>query len=349
MTHEDKENNAVDNSGDKIPKSIKKPSVLEYLGPDWKEYFLKPETINRIVHEAIRRRLIHEDKRIFDFVDIESITQFGANRQRIIVMVRQIERGLIRKWSIDISSTTLLWDQILDALYGLDDVCSAKIVLFFEPLAWPSKLEIMVDCMARSTIMLRSTTFKNTISWIDVMIDEDCAKKNDDALWFLSWPINIGVHISDKLPPRSECENGIWECYYDAFQHYTVEKACESPLITDQYEEDSTIPFLAIPKWTEKGLFMRLYVEYNCPEMNWLIKDKKEELARRYPGCKMKVNVKSRIPYCVGIQLHDAPVKDFIESSTMDKFSYASEIREQVMALIKHVEEIFQDYVPESE
>jgi hypothetical protein len=53
--------------------------------------------------------------------------------------------------------------------------------------------------------------------------------------------------------------------------------------------------------------------------------------------------------YCIDIQLHNAPVSDFAESPTRAKFNYASEIREQQLDLMRHIEEIFQDYALEAE
>jgi hypothetical protein len=109
-------------------------SVLEFLGPEWKEYFSNPDMINRIVNGALKQRGFLEDERTHEFIAVDSIIQLGVNRQKMIILVRKTKSGLIEKWSIDITSTTLLWDQILDALYGLDDVCAEKIILFFESL-----------------------------------------------------------------------------------------------------------------------------------------------------------------------------------------------------------------------
>jgi hypothetical protein len=128
-----------------------------------------------------------------------------------------------------------------------------------------------------------------------------------------------------------------------------IKEKYQSNLITDNYMPYAKIPFFVWPEWTEKGLLMKLNAYNDCPETNWLIANKKDELARCYPGCKMKVNIKPSTHYCIDIQLHEAPVADFIESSTKAKFIYASEIHEQQLDLMRHVEKIFQDYAPESE
>ena len=91
---------------------------------------------------------------------------------------------------------------------------------------------------------------------------------------------------------------------------------------------------------------MTLYAHKDCPETNWLLTNKKDELARRYKGCEMQVDIKPSKHYSILIHLHNAPVADFVESQTLAKFNYAREIYDQQMALIRRIEEIFQDYVP---
>ncbi|MFH1515436.1 MAG: hypothetical protein ABIG42_08250 [bacterium] len=348
MNHKDKENQINENNANETPKSIHKPSVTEYLGPDWKEYFSKPETINRIVQLALSQRGFSEDERTHDFVAVNSITQLGVNRQKMIILVRKIKSGLIEKWSIDITSTALLWDQILDALYGSDDGCAEKVILFFESLMKPNEPEIRVDYLSRFIVLHKSLDFSKTISSIYVNIDEECAEKTDAALRFVPIPPNIGSHRREKFPSRLAFESSIWGCYYNNFMRFVIGEVYESQWITDHYQKDSTIPFFVRPDWTEKGLFMRLCGVCDHPKNVWLMIENREELVRHYPGCKMKVNVKSGVPYQIDIQIHDAPVSDFIKSSTMAKFNYAMEIRKQQMDLMHHVEEIFRDYTPES-
>jgi hypothetical protein len=76
--------------------------------------------------------------------------------------------------------------------------------------------------------------------------------------------------------------------------------------------------------------------------------NKKEELARRYPGCNLHVGLNPRRGGLIDIQLHDAPVEQFVEASANGKWDYAMEIHKHIMDLVHHVEEIFQDYTPES-
>ena len=147
-----------------------------------------------------------------------------------------------------------------------------------------------------------------------------------------------------KIPSRTEFERSIWNSYYSDF-----EKAYKSRLITNTSFPYAKIPFCVWPEWTEKGLFMRLYAAYEHPEMKLLMRDKMKDLIRRYPGCEMKVTMESGLPYCIDIQLHEAPVTDFVESPARAKFNYASEIREQQLSLMHYVEEIFHEYVAESE
>jgi hypothetical protein len=345
MKHEDNETYT-----NEVPETSDKLSIMEFIGPDWKEYFMKPETIKMIVQVALSQRGISEDKRTHDFIAVDSVTQLGADRQRIIILVRKNKGGLIQKWSIDITSTTLLWEQIFDALYGSDDDCAEKILLFFEPLIDSTvyETEIRVDYLTRFVMLHKSLDFSKTISSIYVRIDEECAEKKDVALCFVPQPPNIGLHKREKVPSRSAFESSIWSCYYDHLMRFIIGEVYESQWVTDHLQESSKIPFFVRPGWTEKGLFMRLFGVCDHPKNVWLMTENHKELIRRYPGCKMKVTVEKGVPYRIDIKLHDAPVKDFIISSTLAKFNYALEIRKQQMDLMHHIEEIFQSYTPES-
>ena len=129
--------------------------------------------------------------------------------------------------------------------------------------------------------------------------------------------------------------------YYDAFMTETVVKCPDSQFISDGYQT----PIRALPIWASDGLFLRIE-RMRGQEMEWLIKSIKKDLARFYTGCKMTVKPKMGLIY---IHLHETPVEDFIQSSTRSKFDYALAIREQHLELMRHVEEIFQDYIPEAE
>lgn len=349
MKHEDKENGTVETNTNKDPEASNKLSVTEFLGPDWKEYFCKPETIKMIVQVALSQRGISEDKRTHDFISVDSVTQLGADRQRIIILVREIKRGKIEIWSIDITSTTLLWEQILDALYGSVEGCAEKIILFFEPLIDSTvyEPEIEADYLTRFVMLHKSLDFSKNISSIRVKIAEECAEKKDAALCFIPMPPNIGSHKREKVPSLLAFESHIWNSYYGNFLRYIIGEVYKSQWITDRHPEDLTIPFFVMPTWTEKGLKMKLF-GIDHPKNVWLMIENQEELIRRYPGCKTKVNVERGIPFLIEIQLHDKPVKDFVESSTSAKFNYALEIRKQQMDLMHHVEEIFKTWTPES-
>lgn len=341
---------------------INLPSVLEFLGPNWKEYFLKPETIKKIIgivnhqneiqachRKCLRRETgVTDDGMAYDFVEISSVTQLGDNRQRVIALFRDIRSGLIEKWSIDITSTAPLSDQFFYALYNSDDDCAIIIILYFERPEISNEPDPVIKVENKAVWR----TFYNVCSFTDKIYpmqvvteysgieDEEIKFKID----FFNYPISIDADKRKKIPSRTDFENNIWNSYYGNFK-----ETYKSDLITDTYSPYEKIPFSVWPNWTEKGLFMELVAVYDCPETNWLLKDKKDELARRYPGCEVKVKMKPSIHYCIEIQLHNAPVSDFVESPTRAKFNYASEIREQVMALIRHIEEIFQDYATESE
>jgi hypothetical protein len=109
------------------------------------------------------------------------------------------------------------------------------------------------------------------------------------------------------------------------------------------------ISFSVKPAWTEKGLSMWIYARNDCPETNWLIRDKKDELAKHYPECELKVVMEPGTHYCIDLQLHEAPAHDFIEASARAKYNYALEIHKQELDLIGHLKEILQSYVPKSE
>ena len=347
------------------PEPIHLPSVLEFLGPDWKNYFLKPETIKEIIGYVCqkdemqnyhRNRLSRkragtvDDGIAYDSVEINSVTQLGADRQRVIVQFRDIGSGLIEKWSLDITSTALLWDQIFHALYGSDDDCTRKIILYFVDPENSNEPDPEIEVERDSISDVFHDIFSFTDSICPIQVRTFSHEGSDSKIFFFNYPISRSADRRKKIPSRSIFENSIWNIYYPRFMvSSAIKEQYRSKLITDTYHPYAKVPFFVWPEWTEKGLLMRLYAESDCQETNWLITNKKAELARRYPGREMEVTMIPGIHYCIEIQLHEAPVADFIESSTKAKFIYASEIHEQQLDLIRHIEEIFQDYVPEAD
>jgi hypothetical protein len=345
------------------PEPIHLPSVLEFLGPDWKEYFHKPETIKEIVLEVshqnemqayLRKRLrretgVPDDGMAYDFVEINSITHLGDNRVRIIALFRDNKNGSLEKWSLDITSTTPLLDQYFYALYDSEDECARKIILYFEKQndSDESDTEVKIEEDTLISFFFCMGSFENDTYPIQVKTEYD--EENIVKISFFDYP-RLNSNGQGKILSRSIFESNIWDSYYSRFMYSPVIKEkYQSDLITDNYMPYAKIPFFVWPEWTEKGLLMRLNAYKDCPETNWLITGKKAELARHYPGRQMEVKMIPGMHYCIEIQLHDAPVADFIESSTKAKFSYASEIHEQQLDLIRHIEEIFQDYALEAE
>jgi len=331
------------------------PSVLEFLGPDWKEYFLKPEAIKKIIwsvsnknevedcHKNRSMRKVAEiidDGMAYDFVEIISATQLGADRQRIISLFRDIRSGLVEKWSLDITSTAPLLDQLFYALYDSNDGCNRKIMLYFkDPIdSNEPDPEIKVEKDVIDDVFRDVFSFTDTIYPIQVITTYSYDVESNFEI-FCFCGAYLGVGRQGKIPSRSILESKIWDSYYSSFARSSALR--EKPLYLN-------ISFHVTPKWTEKGLSMMIYARSACPETNWLITDKKDELARHYPGYEMKVVMEPGTHYCIDIKLHESPVHDFIESSTRTKYNYAMEIHRQGLDLIGHLKEIFQDYVPEA-
>jgi len=347
------------------PEPIKLPSVLECLGPNWMEYFLKPETIKKIIRsvsyqndlqdcyrKSFRRGMAGtvNDGMAYDFVEISSVNHLGADRQGIIASFRDIRSGLIEKWSLDITSTAPLLDQMLYALYNSNDDCAKKLIIYFEDFRFSNQpdIEVTIENDALKKVFSDISSFTDSVYPIRLETTDAYDEDSNVKIFFFC---RQGL-ISDwqrKIPARQILESKIWNSYYGSFMNSSATKEKhQSNLVEDTSISYPKIPFLVWPEWTEKGLFMMLCADKDCPETNWLIKNKKDALARRYRGCEVKVDMRPGKHYCLLIHLHKAPVADFVESQTLAKFNYALEIREQQLAVIRNVEEIFRDYVPES-
>ncbi len=366
MKNEDKENQIIKSDASKSSESNKKLSVTEYLGPDWKEYFKKPKVLMRIMkavtwtrnfknshrfnarREAITKKMF-KNKKTHDFVSVDAVTDLGTNRQRLIVILREIKTGLNEKWVLDITLTAPKAVDLLDALYCSEEDCEGIVILYCDDIPNIHEPEFNIEKEALSDLLSEMSHITNNIYSVLVDIDCECDEVNNMNLRFgLRSPQGLMSYKERrKINPRIELESSIWDNYYAAFMAETKIKCYESQLISDQYH--GSIPLLAVPIWTEKGLFMRIEImEVQIEEVTRLVIKHKEELVRGYSGYKMEVKWKSGIPYHIDIQLHNTPVADFVEGSTKAKINYASEIREQQLKLMHHIEEIFQDYTPES-
>ncbi len=339
------------------------PSVLEFLGPNWKEYFLNPETIKGIIKAVNDQNIFNayyrksqrrgtsdftNDEMVYDFLEVDSITQFGTDRERIIATMLDIESGLSEKWSIDISSTAPQLDQIFYALYNADDGCTKKIILYFKDYKNSNEpdIEVKVENEAIEEILYNISSYSDSMYIVWATVTESHDNKNEFKILCIT---GLTSFKRERRPSRPVLEGKILESYYYKFIIELKDSKTSLPkLVTDLDYPYSKIPFEAWPEWTEKGLFMRLYARHDCPETNWLYKFKMNELAKRYQGCDIQIDIKPRTHYCILVQLHASPVTDFIESSTLAKFNYAQNIRRQQMDMIRHIEEIFRDYMPEA-
>ncbi|MEI7637911.1 MAG: hypothetical protein WCJ37_11440 [Syntrophus sp. (in: bacteria)] len=363
MKYDDKKTYTNNDNTDETPESSNTPSVLEVLGPDWKEYFHKPETINRIVQEALKEKYLRipyryassqrkkvgplDYKMTHDFVDISSVTQLGENRQRVIALFRDIRSGLIEKWSVDVTSTAILWEQIRDALYCPDEDCAGRVIMVFEDSSDLPDSDPVIEVENNALRYLRDDTIRieDKIYYFHATIEKSGGEKSNIQFSCPGSPQNLGANRRKKNPPLSVFKETTWKWYRAAIDSI-VNTSYVSKLIANSCFHDGNIPFIVSSRWTEKGLFMWLFNLYDRPEVFWLIKDKKDEIARRYPGCKIKVKMKEGLTYYIEIQFNKESVVGFIELSATEKVIRALKICEQEFELIRHIEEIFKDYIP---
>jgi len=340
------------------------PTVQAFLGRNWKKYFQKSKIVKKIV-EAVDRQdhlkaiygrrqnndivPINYDCPSYDFIKLNSVIQLGPERLRIIATFLEIESGLFEKWSMDISPSLTL-DQILYAMYDSEDGCTKKIILRFKNFheTDDSDPEIRIEKRAAENVLCRVPEYSDYIYIINVTITDSSDEKSKLEISFFP-NVSFG---REKVPARSAFESEFWDVYYHAYiNEYTskIKEMHHTRLITDTghglpYDK---IPFFVWPEWTDKGLCLNLDANHDCPETNWLLKCKMDDLAKRYDGFHFQRVIKPYTHYSVVIHLHDSPVSDFVESSALAKFNYASDIRKQQMDMIRHIEEIFQDYVSE--
>ena len=344
-------------------KPITYPSVTESLGSNWKKYFLKRKTIKEIIRAVEGQDKLNSthrkgqrnkasDKAIdliaYDFIEVNDVAQLGENWQRITATFMNIESGLFEKWSIDVSPAPIC-DQALYALYDLENSCTKKIFLYFKDYKENNETdpEIKIENESAENILFNASSYADSINIIWATVTDSDGKKGKFEI-----SIFMGL-ISDKrgqIPSQSVFESEIWDSYfYKYIYHSTLKDSKEQhPILVTGFDYPySKIPFCVWPEWTDKGLFIRLYANHDCPETNWLLKFKMNELARRYNGNDLQRVMEPSIHYSIVIHLHESPVSDFIESSALAKFNYASDVRKQQLDMIRHIEEIFQDYVPE--
>lgn len=339
-----------------------RPSVIEVLGPNWKKHFQKSKTIKKILVAVAESDSITShnrrgwrkesgninDRCAYKFIKVNSVTQIGTNREIIIASFMNKESGLIEKWSIDVSPFPTL-DQMMYVLYDVQNDCARKIVIYFKDFGTGNVTdpEIKIENEAATCISDNVSSYSDSVYDIWTIVIHSYSKKGKFEITFLAYPRSS---TRRKVPARSVFESEFWDSYY---YHFVTDiklkdkERSDSKLIADLGQPYSKVPFLVKPEWTEKGLFMRLYAISDCPETNWLMKFKMDELKRRYNGRDLQRFIEPYAHYCIVINLHEAPVSDFIESSALAKFNYASDFRKQQLDMIRDIEEIFQDYVPE--
>lgn len=323
----------------------KRISVLEYLGNNWKEYFYKPETMQKIVGNILQQMkcksiVSDHDEVGYEFVEISSITDLGPERQRMIVLFKNLKNELIEKWSIDITTETPSWNQILYALYD-DNSCDKKIILYFKNLLLADNASMVTLMDERNMLIKISEIAQRTekIFAINVDITDSFDENSKTSLEFALGPTVLFSDRRKKIPSRSIWESSIWSYYYVFFE---TEPRMQD-FIADLIRRYEKMYFSIDTKWTDKGFFMLVYADYELRRKNWLQEDKIKKLADYCPAYKIKAKNKLKKPH-IEVQISNKPVLDFIEASAHDKFNYAYDIRKQQMELLMFLCVIFEDF-----
>lgn len=327
-------------------RSIPDFSMDDELGPDWPEYFTRPGTFQNIIenigiNDFIKSKSEGNPEATYEFISILSALRMNEVRFSVKVLFRSLKTGTEERWIIDIAKHAPSWEQILDILYGEGQDCVGRVLIFPDNLLSPRSPDAEIEYRALFWFIMKVLSNKQHVYVMHLNSEDD--ENGEKGIGFI--PFVMLLNRRRMIPPQMKLESLMWREYYESymgrFDHY------KSLLVTDKYISYIRIPFLVTPEWTEKGTFMKIYGMYDCPENTWFMQNCKEEIMKLYPGCKVKLHVKSKIPCIMDIRLDRIPVWDFVEASSDYKLKYAEDVRDRQMALIHQIEDIFRNYKPD--
>lgn len=332
-------------------------SIEEQFGPDWQNFFTTPECIEEILAAISRRKYLRESSESFrvlegeksdcslqltpthEFVSFISATKVNEERFSIKASFKSLETGAEEKWMIEIAKEAPSWEQIVYMLYGEGLDCAVKILFCTKDPFGDSEPERHMENLALDYVIDCILRCSESFHHFYVIREPD---EVPDIMFISAHSL---IDRRRKIPTRLEMEKLIWEYYFRSY--LLTFKYYESPLITDRNLHQSNPPFFVTPRWTEKGLIMRIHGKQESPESVWFMQNCKEEIMMLYPGCKIKIHAKSKIPCIMDIRLDRVPVWDFVEATSDYKLKYAEDIRDRQMTLIHQVEDIFRNYKPD--
>ena len=293
----------------------KKVTIREYLGPEWREYFRKEQTIKEILLAS------EIDDQVF--AEIEKIYAIDDDRLALIIKTRNKDT-LYSNWiMLDVIMGKPTWDQMMDIAFGLGLECNPRIVVydscgdpdFYIEYRVAGFTQICNDC-GLSTLLVAGHALPTGITY---------SLLTDYSLY--------GPSDLEKFPTREEFQKTEFMCnlhnvvgFDPSLEMEYFTWPCESIV---WFIEDFDLE-LMYPVWNKNGVFMRLTAtsERGRNQLKWLLENKQGELKKTLSDFSVEYEESSGLPQELSARIWDKPFSQYVFSKDMERYELAERVME---------------------
>jgi len=296
---------------DETSKGIR--TLKELLGPVWKEYFCREETIRHLLDAVEITDEVYQG--------IQDKYAINDDRFAMVIWMRNRKTRFLSRMIIDVVMGEPTWKQMMDVTFDIGDGCNPKIVVYDSAVAPGFGIEWRVAGFARINSDCGFTTF--ILAGEASSTGIKFTPQKDERFY---GPPNLKV-----LPSKKEFQQTEFAFYVDYFvpHSFNLEKEylrwpCDGLI----WELDGFDMELTYPVWKENGVFILL--ESISPQgrnqLKWLLDNKAVEMEKTVGPLKVENDPESDLPNKIFLRVWDRPFTEFLFAEEHKKCELAARI-----------------------
>lgn len=266
-------NNETVSTADKTQTHV---SFKECFPNGWREYFRKEDTLLKVL-EAAGLTSTH------DFVQVNSRYLIDDNRVAIILLVKRKGTEIMDKVIVDVISSHLKFEQLMDVFYNVGANCDYRIVLYDENTRFEDYTGHPIIGFIMTSLM---DYLRGHVSFTSMGIDLEVPEPN--VVNFQCRNIESISKDSKycKLPDRRIFEEAeFWGPYFVPL-HF--DNSCTEYCFGDNFHDDDSNYFKSIAKWGDEGMSLEIEVD---DAFKWLLIKKLSDVEHIFKDCSIDYSI----------------------------------------------------------
>jgi len=320
----------------------------EFGSKKWKETFYKQSELTTIIDS------IEIEK--YKFLKIEKKYTVTNDNDRIGAVVQIEQNGRLKRVIIDVIDGSATYDQIMDVKFNIGNDCDYYIVIH-NPLSVTRRsfkddreneddfinVECLVDVLCAYDVKLYMAVAERLTQ------DDGCVRYQYASS---EYPTYSSVTISKKLPSKRQFEQAEFIMFHWGGGIVTMGGIFEPDnwyfgragnLEMGGYFDSHDINFIS--NWTDDGLFMNAVskTDKGIELLNWLWKNRREELQDKCKGYKMSFQKRKGRPARLSVRVLDKPFKEVPHSDYNERDRFGEIVYLEEYDFREYVEDLLTD------